>query len=442
MQIDDLNDLYPIIFYYKSNKAKFQQYIDDLLSRSSSSLFKLNLFHYVFEICRKTSRRIAEYIFESLALNDKIELTHFLSFYEPEFVKKFYELLFVEQIELTDLCFINAKKFLKTMFSSKVFNFRTLDESLAAWLYIKCYEMTSNVNVKIKCLEKLSNISTLTDSQLELLDETFDKGEHFGVILDIFLRTDRWDLIKKAHNKILDTNKPYFESDYSVHFFEPNFSLGIENEKTDVIDTLREFTDIVKLVFDESQKTLEFLSFIINDNFSYKGLTLKQTFNFVWRKLEGDRKRMLIEDIIYGELPCAYGLFINLLSFVEDGLVMNPIYAIKEDLISKIKDPMLWLDEERLRGEIEKNELFLNANEETRQKILNILLVNRKMNDQDFKKLKDLRQEKKIVSSKMKNINSEISKEELCLYKKYSSVDVPSKLLNKKKIEKKISKQK
>lgn len=393
MNSEDLDDKFnklkhslPIL--YKINKNEFYTAVKELknLTPFISLLGKIDLFYTFHSLgIRSIWLTYLQEIFDDLNFNFQVELLRFSSFYvydetEIQIIKDFYFSTvnnLSSEDEIMTLCFIDGN-FFKPLLHSSLKTMKMINTDLIFFITELCLEKIIKPENIITCLERLVTLRNLTEKEIEHLKILSYETEFLGRVIDILLRCGREDTIKIANEIILrntNTAEKYYESEHGVHYFEilPDAIEKINNHEGSLIfETVHEMLNFGKILSTtryDLDNLYHLANMVITTNYNYvhygSRLKLTKCFTFAWDICNLEERKYLIEEVfLLGNVICCYGLMVNILTTLTGlgkGIFLyeNDFFSKRDQALLKIKkrytqEDDFWTDAINVEKEIEK----------------------------------------------------------------------------------------
>lgn len=366
-------------FLYKRDRASFEENVSLLIhlikTKRINPYNAIDIVYTLIVLCTsKEWKKIVNDVYYTFGTKLQIELFKLLVIdvqqeEEKDIIEKFKKLLSSCETdeEIMKVCFIVSSDFIKPTLLSKMKTLTVVPPSVTRVMGNEAFKRLRSPINKMKCLQKLIDVTPLAKEQLEYLLETLEEPEFTNIILDIFLRSENWEYITLAEERLNFGQKRYFEVDNNVHYFDfinldkiPTFN------SESLIKTISDLLDIGREVYFEIDKIYDFIVFVLNCSHSYNNKTLKDIFCYVWSKAAEANSQVELVKLIYNDFVsiCARGFATNLLFYLRelgdetDYVIMNDLFIKKDEVLKVLRtkypgDDDIWLDKEQLTREIQ-----------------------------------------------------------------------------------------
>jgi hypothetical protein len=368
---------------YKNDKESYKEQSSALIylikSKRVNPYLALDVVTTFVALCNNSVewKGIINDVYDNFGINMKVELFKLLCTdihpdEEENIIEKFRLLLSGcdNDKDIMDITFVLSTNFIKPTLLSKMRTLSIIPRNVVKVMGNEAFKKLESSSNKVKCLQRLIDVSVLSDEQLEYLLEKLDEPEYVNIVLDIFLRSEKWEYVSMAEKRLHCGQKRYFEVDNNVHYFEfvdtlYKIPISTSEEFTSVII---ELIDIGRIIYLEIGKIYEFITFILNCSISYKDRTLKDIFCYVWKKAEEKERQNELVKSVHNDFVaiCSRGFATNLIFFLKelgdetDYIVMNKIFIRKDEVLKYLRsiydgDDNIWLDVEKLKSVIRSN---------------------------------------------------------------------------------------
>ncbi len=348
--------LHSLPFLWKRDKETFYNIVLEMKDFArSNELLLVDLIYTIYNIKNISDEfwlDLAIFVLENIV--SKIwykEILKLISLYTfTDKIRKFYIKILDESNsdeEIFDICFILTKDFVKMLLCSKLHNISFINPELGKFLINEGYKRFKNVEKKLLCIEKIVRFYQLDEEHIDFLESIFDI--YAGKVIDIFLHSNDKNLIEKAEKKINTLGKRFFEVDNNAHHFE--IDVKIENDNINLTEIIMEIINIGSICFDNIESLYSSMTFLLNNNYKYRDISLKSLIKHVWETLKNtDEKIEFAKVIAENENICSYGYMLNIALFlqIKTGItcvIMNQDYFLRDEVIKELNNPDVWLFE-------------------------------------------------------------------------------------------------
>jgi len=255
--------------------------------------------------------------------------------------------------------------------------YRSVSPVILDMLCTICFENVTDINIKLKCLERVSNFRKLKEEELSFLRSIIGEPGRRGKVLDIFLKDDG-DSFKFAIDAIIKDIST--ENIPNVHFFKLH-----EEFKTRVKAFVETSSDIAQItqdilifvrtflsdLFEKSRLLETFISLLLLSGFKFDGIDVNILVAYSWSLLDIVAKSdlllemnsMKLDDMCYSGIVANFLIEISILTNVET-LVVNELFATRTAALEKMKEKYspnddIWVNPEKVERELDFNLLSL-----------------------------------------------------------------------------------
>lgn len=367
-------------FIYKYDRQSFYENVSMLVHFVSTKRVSVYLaidivYTLIALLPSKEWKKVVNDVYDTFNFKMKVELFKLLiinveSNEEKGIIEKFKKLIVNcdTDEEIMKVCFVVSTDFVKPTLLSVMKTFNIIPPIVTKVMGNEAFDKLKSISNKMKCLQKLIDVTTLSSNQLDFLMDYLNEPEYTNIILDLFLRSESWEHVSLAEKRLNVGHKRYFEVDNNVHYFDfINLDKIPTTSSGDFIRIITELIEISKDVYLVIDKIYDFITFVINCSHSYAGKTLKDIFCYVWDRASKEHSQANLVKLIHKEFVsiCARGFATNMLLYLkelgdeEDYLTMNEVFVQKDKIISRLReihpgDDEIWLDKDRLVSEIKK----------------------------------------------------------------------------------------